>query len=201
MIDIIDYGIGNIGSVQNMIKHIGGESRIISGREEIMNSKKLILPGVGSFDTAISTLQDKNLVDAISYAVKENQAYLLGICLGMQLLFEGSEEGIIPGLGFIKGQVIKFSDDINLRIPHVGWNQVKPVRKSVLFDPEDGFQKYYFTHSYYATCIDKNDISAVCPYGNDFVCSVERDNIFGTQFHPEKSHRFGMRLLSKFHKL
>jgi glutamine amidotransferase len=195
MIDIIDYGIGNIGSIQNMIKFIGGNSRIISTPEEILSSNKLILPGVGSFDTAMIKLVNSNLIDAIKISANKG-TYILGICLGMQLLFENSEEGNNQGLGLINGKVIKFKDN-SLRIPHVGWNKVNPTRNSVLFK-DNTEKKFYFTHSYHVECNNKENVIATTNYGTEFQCAVECENILGTQFHPEKSHKYGMNLFSNY---
>lgn len=196
MIDVIDYGIGNIGSIQNMIKHIGGKSKVITTPEEIMSSKKLILPGVGSFDSAMNKLIALNLKEAIKLAAK-NGTYIYGICLGMQILFENSEEGIQQGLGLLEGNVIKFKDD-SVRIPHVGWNKVFSKKESVLFHDLTEQQKFYFTHSYYVKCSNLEDISATTFYGDEFTCAVARNNIIGTQFHPEKSHKYGMKLFSNY---
>jgi glutamine amidotransferase len=199
MIDIIDYGIGNIGSIQNMIKFIGGKSRIVSEPEEILASKKLILPGVGSFDTAMKKLNNSNLIDAIKLSANRG-TYIFGICLGMQLLFEKSEEGDLLGLGLIKGRVIKFRD-ITLRIPHVGWNKVTPTKKSSLFINNFDHQKFYFTHSYHIECDNIENVIATTNYGLEFQCAVECENVFGTQFHPEKSHKYGMNLFSNYSDL
>lgn len=198
MIDIIDYGIGNIGSIQNMIKYIGGNSRIISTPDEILLSNKLILPGVGSFDTAMNRLVNSNLIDAIKISANKG-TYILGICLGMQLLFENSEEGNMDGLGLINGKVIKFKDS-SLRIPHVGWNKVNPTRNSGLFKDKTA-KKFYFTHSYHVECKNIDNVIATTNYGTEFQCAVECENIFGTQFHPEKSHKFGMNLFSNYFNL
>jgi len=199
MIDIIDYGIGNIGSIQNMIKFIGGNSRIVSKPEEILNSNKLILPGVGSFDTAMKRLNDSNLIDSIKLSANKG-TYILGICLGMQLLFDNSEEGNLQGLGLIKGKVIKFNDN-TLRIPHVGWNKVTPTRNSTLFLNNLEPQKFYFTHSYHIECDNIVNVTATTNYGIEFQCAVEYENILGTQFHPEKSHKYGMKIFSNYFKI
>ena len=199
MIDIIDYGIGNIGSIQNMIKFIGGNSRIISRPEEILSSNKLILPGVGSFDTAMSKLKESNLVDSINLSAKKG-TYIFGICLGMQLLFEKSEEGELEGLGLIKGSVIKFRDN-SFRIPHVGWNKIYTKNKSLLFNDISEQQKFYFTHSYHVECSNSEEIIATTNYGINFTSAVESKNIMGTQFHPEKSHKYGMKLFTNYSNL
>jgi glutamine amidotransferase len=198
---VIDSGMGNLASVANMIRKIGGEAKISSSPDEICQAEKLVLPGVGSFDAGINSLKNNSLDLAIKKAIKENGSFLLGICLGMQLLFESSEEGIEPGLGLIPGHVCKFQlDGQNLRIPHMGWNIVKPKQDSNLFNIEDE-QRFYFVHSYHVNCANAEDASARTHYGYDFVSAVESDNVMGVQFHPEKSHRFGMSLFKRFFDL
>ena len=200
MIDILDYGIGNIGSIQNMIKFIGGNSRIISSPDQVLVSKKLILPGVGSYDAAISALKDNDLFDSLIYAGTENKTIILGICLGMQLLFDGSEEGKMPGLGLINGYVNKFKLN-NAKVPHVGWNNIIIKNDSSLFLKSEAQQRFYFTHSYFVKCSNEKDIIAECNHEVNFTCAVENQNILGTQFHPEKSHKYGITLFSKFNSL
>jgi imidazole glycerol-phosphate synthase subunit HisH len=195
---VIDSGMGNLASVANMIRKIGGEAKITSSPEEISQAQKLVLPGVGSFDAGINALTNYSLDLAIKKAVKENGSFLLGICLGMQLLFESSEEGTQSGLGLIPGHVKRFRlDDQNLRIPHMGWNVVRPKQSSNLFNVEDK-QRFYFVHSYHVDCTNVKDVSAETQYGYDFVSAVESKNVMGVQFHPEKSHRFGMGLFERF---
>jgi glutamine amidotransferase len=195
---VIDSGMGNLASVANMIRKIGGEAKISSSPEEICQAQKLVLPGVGSFDAGINALKNRSLDLAVNTAVKENGSFLLGICLGMQLLFESSEEGSQPGLGLIQGHVHRFRmDDQNLRIPHMGWNVVKPKQASKLFNAEEE-QRFYFVHSYHVDCVNPEDVSAKTHHGYDFISAVESDNVMGVQFHPEKSHRFGMALFKRF---
>ena len=199
MILILDYGMGNVASVANMIRRIGVEARLTSSPEEVRSADKLILPGVGSFDAGVKALTASSLDVAVKEAVIQRGASLLGICLGMQLLFESSEEGELPGLALVPGSVKRFQlSDQGLRVPHMGWNVVRPSRASRLFDPEGEEQRFYFVHSYYAACRDQADACAVAHYGHDFTCAVERGNIMGVQFHPEKSHRFGLALLKRF---
>lgn len=199
---IVDYGVGNLASVHNMVKKVGGTASLSSDYETIANAKKIILPGVGAFDHGVNALKEKRLDDAIKQAVDKNGAKLLGICLGMQLLFESSEEGRLPGLGLIKGSVKKFNfEQSNLKIPHMGWNKITPVKDSLLFRVGQTEQRFYFVHSFYVSCTDISDITATSSYGSDFTCAVERGSVFGAQFHPEKSHKFGMDLMRRFVKL
>ena len=198
---VIDSGIGNLASVANMIRKIGGEAKISSSPDEIRQAHKLILPGVGSFDAGINALKERSLDTAVKAAVKENGCMLLGICLGMQLLFETSEEGNQSGLGLIKGHVRYFQlNDEKLRVPHMGWNIVKPKRSSNLFDLEDE-HRFYFVHSYHVNCMNAKDVSATTHHGYDFVSAAQSGNVMGVQFHPEKSHRFGMALFKRFYDL
>jgi imidazole glycerol-phosphate synthase subunit HisH len=195
---VVDSGMGNLASVANMIRKIGGEAKISSSPDEIRRAQKLILPGVGSFDAGIKALKERSLDIAVKAAVKENGSMLLGICLGMQLLFESSEEGNQSGLGLVSGHVHYFQlNDKKLRVPHMGWNIVKPKRSSALFSFEDE-QRFYFVHSYHARCSYAEDVSATTHHGYDFVSATESGNVMGVQFHPEKSHRFGMALFKRF---
>lgn len=197
MITVVDYGMGNIASVANMIRHCGGASTITSIPEEIVASDKLILPGVGAFDAGMRALQKSGLDEAIKTAVA-NGAKLLGICLGMQLLLEGSEEGEIPGLRLVPGRSRRLTPGGRLRVPHMGWNRVDPVRPSTLLDPGTGEQRFYFVHSYFAECDDEGDVCATSEYGRTFVSAIEREMVMGVQFHPEKSHQYGMALFRRY---
>lgn len=206
MISIVDYGIGNIGSVANMLKHIGSQPVLASSIEEIKSAKALLLPGVGSFGVAMETLHRLGFVDPLRQKVLVERIPILGICLGMQLLGNGSEEassnGNVPGLGFIDADFVKFSflPSSSLKVPHMGWNTLSVARDNPLIDIAEEEQRFYFVHSYFAKCHDPHDVIATCTYGHEFVCAYGRDNILGTQFHPEKSHKFGMRLLRNFVK-
>lgn len=195
---IIDYGMGNIASVANMIKKIGGRSIFTKDKEIILQSSKIILPGVGAFDAGIQSLRDDGLDETLTLASTKGSK-ILGICLGFQLLFESSEEGTLPGLGLVKGRVRKFAESSSLRVPHMGWNTVKPSKDSLIFDKNSNEdQRFYFVHSYFADCNESDDIAATSQYGDDFVCAIEKKNILGVQFHPEKSHRFGINLFKRF---
>ncbi len=195
---IVDYGMGNVASVANMIRKVGGKSWLSADAAVIAAANHVILPGVGAFDAGMSALRARGLDSAVAAAALRG-ASVMGICLGFQLLFEESEEGRLPGLGLVKGRVRKFvSPDRQLRIPHMGWNLVHPVRNSRLFDANAGEQRYYFVHSYHAECGNPEDVAATCDYGARFACAIERGPLLGVQFHPEKSHRFGVALFKRY---
>jgi glutamine amidotransferase len=201
MIVIIDYQTGNIGSIANMFKKIGAEALISSQIDDIRRADKLVLPGVGAFDTGVENLRQGNLLDILEEKVIRQKTPILGICLGMQLFSRESEEGQLPGLGWIDAQTVRFRfepDQQNLKIPHMGWNQVKVWRESPLFSQEEENPRFYFVHSYHVVCRDPNNVLATSHYGYEFTSAVIKDNIAGCQFHPEKSHKFGMRLFTNF---
>ncbi|MBN1294304.1 MAG: imidazole glycerol phosphate synthase subunit HisH [Candidatus Latescibacteria bacterium] len=200
MITIVDYGMGNAGSLQNMIRKAGGESRISANREEIAKASKLILPGVGSFDNGITKLNETGILDILHIKVIQDKTPILCICLGMQMITRQSEEGKMPGLGWINAKTIrfKFTKESNLRIPHMGWNTVKIKKNTPLFYDMHQEPRFYFVHSFYVVCEDKDDIVTTTDYGLEFVSSLQRDNIFATQFHPEKSHLYGIKLIHNF---
>lgn len=201
MITIINYNAGNIKSIQNMLKRIGAKSCISADAEEIEQAEKLILPGVGHFDYGMRNLQESGLIGVLNKKVVADKVPLLGICLGAQLLGNKSEEGIIPGLGWIDMQVVKFDENKlpkNLKIPHMSWNEIIIKKQSELLAGLNNESRFYFVHSYHMKCNDENDVLANTNYGYEFTSAVEKDNIYGVQFHPEKSHKFGMRLLENF---
>jgi glutamine amidotransferase len=203
MVTIIDYGVGNLGSIQNIIRKLGFDSQISSDRNIIEQASKIILPGVGSFDKAISNLESYDFIDLIKKKAQSGTP-ILGICLGMQLLANKSEEGVLDGLGLIPGRVTKFElQDKSLKIPHMGWNVTKSSGDSPLFDGFDEFEetRFYFVHSYHYVPVNPNHAIATTDYGSPFTSSVAKDNVFGVQFHPEKSHKFGMKLLKNFIEL
>jgi imidazole glycerol-phosphate synthase subunit HisH len=200
MIIILDYGVGNLASIFNMLRRIGTEAIVTDDINTIRNAKKLILPGVGHFDYCMQQLRTAPFFDLINAMVLDNNVPVIGVCAGCQMLFGRSEEGIEPGLGWLKGKVVKFNNtkfSSALKIPHMGWTDVQPEADSIMYK---GVQepRFYFVHSYHVEVEDKSCISASAEYGYRFVASVEKDNIYGVQFHPEKSHRFGMQLLQNF---
>ncbi|GHN02881.1 imidazole glycerol phosphate synthase subunit HisH 2 [Cytophagales bacterium WSM2-2] len=203
MICIIDYGVGNLASIQNMLKRIGFESKISSHENDVVVAQKIILPGVGAFDTCATQLQRSGLVNCLTQKVIAEKTPLLGVCVGMQLLLEGSEEGSLPGLGWIKGTNVKFRQEKmpnGYKIPHMGWTNVVMTKKSKLIMELETESRFYFVHSYHARLVDQQDAVLTSDYGYSFVAAVERNNILGVQFHPEKSHQFGMKLLRNFVK-
>lgn len=204
MIAIIDYNLGNVGSIENMLKKLGHQAIITSDPDRLREADKLILPGVGSFDFGMSNLNKMGFVDLLNERVLNDKIPILGICLGMQLLTESSEEGILPGLGFIRAKTVKFPVEYHgtkLNIPHIGWNYVEGRENSPLFTNAYADQRFYFVHSYYVVCSDETSMIATSEYGIQFTCAISRENIFGVQFHPEKSHKFGMNLLKNFAEL
>jgi glutamine amidotransferase len=190
--------MGNVGSIANMIRKVGGAPLISADPEVIAVADKLILPGVGAFDRGMEALGKEGFADAIRQAVAHGTP-LLGICLGMQLMLESSEEGTLPGLGFVPGNVRKFPVGDSLpRVPHMGWNRVTLKKMCALFPEGEDEQRYYFVHSYYVSCSDTGDVAATTSHGCEFVSAFSRGNLYGVQFHPEKSHRFGMALFRRF---
>lgn len=195
---IIDYGMGNIGSIRNMLGKAGTQAIISSQVDVIRQAQKLILPGVGAFDEGMKNLEEYNLIDILNKKVLEEKTPILGICLGMQLFSSHSQEGMKPGLNWLNAQTIKFIPQNNRKIPHMGWNTIEIRKKNPILDglPQDS--RFYFVHSYHVVCNDEEDILAVTSYDGEFVSALHKGNIWGTQFHPEKSHRFGLKLLSNF---
>ena len=200
MITIINYGMGNLGSVQNMLKRIGVKSIITSDINEIEKAEKILLPGVGAFDAAISKIDELNLRPILTYMAKEKKVPFLGICLGMQLLTESSEEGVLKGLNFVPAKTIKFKcpENSDLKIPHMGWNLVTKKTESVLTKNFTNEFRFYFVHSYHVKCDNPINSILTTNYGYEFDSAIQNENVFGAQFHPEKSHKYGMQLLSNF---
>lgn len=204
MIAIVNYGSGNIKAIGNIYDRLNIPYYIAENADDLKKASKIILPGVGAFDETISMLDKSGFRTVLDHEVLVNKKPVLGICVGMQLLAKGSEEGILPGLGWINGEVKKIDKTLLVQkptIPHLGWNSIKIVKKNILFegiDEEDGF---YFMHSYYFDCNEKEDILTSTTYGKTFSSSISNKNIFGVQFHPEKSHHNGVRLLQNFSKL
>lgn len=201
MIAILDYGLGNLGSISNMYKVIGEKSKITNDVEIIRNADGIILPGVGAFDAGMNELEKNGLADVIKDEAKKGKP-ILGICLGMQLLGNRSEEGDMQGLSLIPFECRRFNfEDKSLKIPHMGWDIVSFKKQHPLIDGLVGQQRYYFVHSYYAVCENPDNVLMTCDYGTEFACSIVKDNVMGVQFHPEKSHDFGLALLTNFVKI
>ncbi len=202
MICIIDYGLGNIGSILNMLKYMGINAVSSSDPEIIHTATHLILPGVGSFDSGINKLKEKGLAEVLNREVLDVKKPVLGICLGAQLMLDSSTEGSQPGLGWIKGNCLKFDTALGIKIPHMGWNTLDRIYDNCLFTGLPGYPpRFYFVHSYYFNLADKKDCTATSLYGREFASSFRKGNIYGVQFHPEKSHKFGMQVLLNFAKV
>lgn len=197
---IIDYAMGNIGSIDNMLKYLGVKAVISSDVNVISNADKIILPGVGHFDRAMININILGLMDLLKEMALVKKKPFLGICLGMQIMCESSEEGILPGLSFVQAEVKKFDFglDTTLKVPHMGWNKIHINKPSNILNGLDDNSRFYFVHSYFVKCQNKMDILTKTTYALDFVSSFEVDNIIGVQFHPEKSHRFGVNLFKNF---
>lgn len=199
MITIIDYGMGNLGSIMNILKRVGAVCSISTSPKDIESASKIILPGVGAFDNGIRNLKKMGYYEVIESMVKVNKIPILGICLGMQLLTNGSEEGIEKGFGFIDAYTykFKFGETLNYKIPHMGWNTLI-VKKSNCFFEKDKEYRFYFVHSFNVKCNNPNDILTTTCYGYEFTSAIEKENVLGVQFHPEKSHRYGIDFYKKF---
>lgn len=204
MLTIIDYGVGNLASIKNMLKKIGFRDACISSNsDDLLAADKLILPGVGHFDYGMNSLKNSGLLDTLNQCVLEQKTPLLGICLGAQLLTKSSEEGDIPGLGYINAKTVSFDKSKmpdSYRIPHMSWGDVDAKPSCKLFYGMYPDPRFYFVHSYHLVCEEENDAVAHTDYGYRFVAGFEKDNVIGMQFHPEKSHKFGMKLLENYIK-
>lgn len=205
MITIIDYGMGNLGSVLNMLRRIDVEGRISSDLEEIQNAKKILLPGVGAFDAAIRRIDSVGLREVLDKKVLVEKTPILGICLGMQMITSASEEGVLPGLGYIEAEAVKFRSEPGLKVPHMGWNEVVKTRQSPLTEDIENVSDYdenarfYFVHSYKVLVNSQENRILTSIHGTqEFDAAIQKDNIYGAQFHPEKSHKFGMKFLKNF---
>lgn len=204
MIAIVDYGMGNLGAIRNMLRRIGADSKTTSDPSIIEAADKVILPGVGAFDHAVRNLRDRGLWDVLDRVARGGTRPVLGICLGAQLLTCWSEEGELPGFGWLDAETVKFRQEragTTLRIPHMGWNTVVQTRTHPLFEGMYEEPRFYFVHSYHLVCREPGDVVATTDYGFRFVSVVSRGNVHGTQFHPEKSHKFGMKLMENFAKM
>ena len=201
MISIVNYGLGNIHAIANIYKRLNIAVSIASTPDELRAAKRIILPGVGAFDWAMTRLNESGMRDVLEELVVSKCKPILGICVGMQMMAKGSDEGVLDGLGWIDGEVKKF--DISTfkqrtHLPHMGWNNVIPTKSSRLFLNLDNDPLFYFLHSYYFVCSKEEDVLAVTEYGENFASTVNSDNVFGVQFHPEKSHQWGIQLLKNF---
>lgn len=202
MMVIVNYGLGNLGSIRNMFKKIGVESIISSEHEVISKADKLILPGVGNFGKGMYELEKTGLKDLLDNLVLKNNVPILGICLGMQLMTNDSEESDSKGLGWIPSRTLKLQfDDVSMKVPHMGWNTVEVSNENDIIKKSDDEIRYYFVHSYYVKVDDEKHSIGKTKYGLSFDSAFRKDNIYGVQFHPEKSHRFGMELLKNFSEI
>jgi len=199
-VSLVDYGLGNLGSVANMLKRVGAESQRVSTGDEILASDRVLLPGIGAFDTGMSLLRDRDLIEPLREFAASGRP-VLGICLGMQLLLDSSDEGVEPGLGLVPGKSLRFPDDPALRVPHMGWNTVSLDHEDALVAGLEPDSRFYFVHSYYVAPDREADVLGVTSYGLDFASMIGAGNVRGAQFHPEKSHAFGMTILKNFSEL
>lgn len=200
IISVLDYGCGNIRSVIRMLEKAGASANRVLTPEEVREAQALVLPGVGAFDHGMGALMERGLDRALNDAVNNHAVPVLGICLGMQLMCRGSEEGRLPGLGWFDAQATRFPDPglTRLPVPHMGWNTLRITKQNALLSADESDQRFYFVHSYRIRCNDPGDVVATCEYGDDFVAAFSKANLFGAQFHPEKSHRFGLAMMRRF---
>lgn len=198
-ITIVNYGMGNIGSLINMFGRIGFQSEVATDVRSIERARKIVLPGVGAFGAAMDRIDELEFREVLRSKALEERVPFLGICLGMQLLTRGSEETAGKrGLDLIPGETVRFRRDTGLKVPHMGWNQVKVCNSTALTAPLPPDPRFYFVHSYHVKADNPSDVMLRCDYGEEFDAGLSRDNIFGAQFHPEKSHKFGMSFLKAF---
>lgn len=201
MLVIVDYGLGNLGSIANMASRLGARPVVSSDPQVLRSATKLILPGVGAFDRGMQNLRQLGLAEVLSERALDEGVPLLGLCLGMQLLTRGSEEGSEPGLGWLDADTVRFEfagDGGRLKVPHMGWNDVDVRRAHYVLEDGPDERRYYFAHSFHVVCSDPALVVGETTYGYAFPSIVARDNVVGAQFHPEKSHRYGMALLRNF---
>jgi glutamine amidotransferase len=204
MITIINYGSGNIRAIGNIYDRLNIDYKIASSPQEVEGAQKIFLPGVGAFDETISMLDKTGFREVLDKEVLQNKVPVIGICVGMQILAESSEEGTLPGLGYIKGRVKKIDATLlnqKPKLPHLGWNSIQITRKNTLLDGVDEEFGFYFLHTYYFDCENNSDILATTNYGKSFASAVNHENVYGIQFHPEKSHNNGVTLLKNFASL
>jgi imidazole glycerol-phosphate synthase subunit HisH len=204
MITLIDYGVGNIFAFQNVYKRLDIPTKIAKNRQDLINAEKLILPGVGSFDYAMSQLNASGMRDTLDELVIKEKVPVIGICVGMQMMGNRSDEGKLEGLKWIDSEILKFDELLinqRTKLPHMGWNDVTPVLGNPLFTGLEKDAIFYFLHSYYFKCNNPSDSIAISDYGISFSSAVNHNNVYGIQFHPEKSHQYGEKLLYNFAKL
>jgi glutamine amidotransferase len=202
MITLIDYGSGNIHAIANIYKRLNIPFKMTFNPEELLKAEKLILPGVGDFDETMKLFEKNGVKEALNEAVVHKKIPILGVCVGMQIMGNSSEEGELNGFGWIKGKVRRLStENLNQKphLPHLGWNSVSFDPESFLFKEVGGEQGFYFLHSYYFDCEDTTNIYATTQYGDEFASAINRQNVFGVQFHPEKSHKNGIRIFKNFY--
>ncbi len=200
MIGIIDYGLGNINAISNIYNKLKIQNIIISSPKDFDKSEKFILPGVGAFDSAMTLLNKSNFILEIQRQIFEKNKKILGICVGMQIFAKNSSEGKNSGLKWINADVRKINSENqnNFRLPHMGWNSIKITNNDLLLSGLEEDEYFYFCHSYYFNCVNKKNILAETNYGHEFPCVIKNDNIYGIQFHPEKSHDSGLKILKNF---
>jgi len=204
MISIIDYGVGNVKAFTNVYKRLGIECKLVKEPDDLNNSSKIILPGVGHFDYAMRRYKESGLGSHVEHFVNEKKVPILGICVGMQMMAKSSSEGSLDGLGWIDAHVIKFNPEeikVKPHIPHMGWNSLNINSKSGLLNGMEDSPEFYFLHSYYFKCNNEDEVMASCNYGIQFAAIVQHENIYGVQCHPEKSHKNGQKLLENFAKI
>ena len=203
MIAIVDYGVGNLFSIRNILKKAGAESVISSDSDALLRAEKLILPGIGSFDHCMSKLKESGLQESLMQVAASQNTPILGLCVGMQIMAKSSEEGKLQGLSWIDAECVKFKFEpkSDLKIPNIGWNDVNQKKDSRLLAGMYPDARFYFVHSYHMQCGNSADVLLTSHYGYEFVCAVESGIIYGVQFHPEKSHKFGLKLFENFIKL
>ena len=201
MITIVDYGVGNLGSILNMLKKVGAKAQTSCDPDVLRQAEKLILPGVGAFDPGMRKLNEVELVPLLNELVLEKKVPVIGLCLGMQLMTNGSEEGVEAGLGWIDAETVRFKfgpENAHLKIPHMGWNTLDIRRQHPLVEELGPESRFYFVHSYHIVCADEADVVAYTDYGYPLAAVINKGNIMGAQFHPEKSHKYGLQLLKNF---
>ena len=204
MITILDYGSGNLNAIRNIYERLNIPFEFADTKEQIQKSDHIILPGVGAFDETVSTLQNKGFIKVLNEKVLEEKVPILGICVGMQMMADSSEEGVLSGLGWIRGKVKKFDKSLIVgkpKIPHLGWNSIEITKECPLFKNVNSEVGFYFVHSYYYECADEANVVCKTEYGKVFHSAINRGNIYGVQFHPEKSHDNGIQLLKNFAQL